>query len=51
MKAEEEEILTIMPIGASPLLSSKIVRGATLKVISGVPHGMCPAHRDLINAE
>jgi non-heme chloroperoxidase len=41
----------IVPIGASALLSSKIVRGATLKVISGAPHGMCSTHKDQINAE
>lgn len=41
----------IVPIGASALISSKIVKGATLKVISGAPHGMCSSHKDQINAE
>ena len=41
----------IVPIGTSALLSSKIVRGATLKVISGAPHGMCSTQKDQINAE
>ena len=41
----------IVPIGSSALLSSKIVKGATLKVISGAPHGMCSTHKDQINAE
>jgi non-heme chloroperoxidase len=41
----------IVPIGASALLSSKIVRGATLKIISGAPHGMCSTHKDQINTE
>jgi hypothetical protein len=41
----------IVPIGTSAFLSSKIVRRTTLKVISGVPHGMCSTHKDLINAE
>jgi non-heme chloroperoxidase len=41
----------IVPIGASAILSSKIVRDATLKVISGAPHGMCSTHKDRINAE
>jgi non-heme chloroperoxidase len=41
----------IVPIEASALLSSKIVRGATLKVISGAPHGMCCTHKDQINAK
>jgi non-heme chloroperoxidase len=41
----------IVPIGASALLSSKIVKGATLKVIPGAPHGMCSTLKDQINAE
>ena len=39
----------IVPIGASALLSSKIVKDATLKVYPGLPHGMCSTHKDLIN--
>jgi non-heme chloroperoxidase len=39
----------IVPIGASALLSSKIVKGATLKIYKGAPHGMCTTHKDLIN--
>jgi fermentation-respiration switch protein FrsA (DUF1100 family) len=31
----------IVPIGASGLISSKIVKGATLKIYSGAPHGLC----------
>lgn len=41
----------IVPIGASALLSSKIVKGAILKVLPGAPHGMCSTHKDQINAE
>jgi non-heme chloroperoxidase len=41
----------IVPIGASALLSSKIVKGATLKVIAGAPHGMCSTRKDQINEE
>jgi len=41
----------IVPIGASSLLSAKIVKGATLKVIPGAPHGMCSTLKDQINAE
>ncbi len=41
----------IVPIGASALLSSKIVRGATLKVYPGAPHGMCSTLKDQVNAE
>src|ERR1041384_528594 len=41
----------IVPIGASALLSSKIVKNATLKVYPGFPHGMCSTHKDVINAD
>ena len=41
----------IVPIGASALVSSKLVKGATLKVIPGAPHGMCSTLKDKVNAE
>jgi non-heme chloroperoxidase len=41
----------IVPIADSALLSSKLVKGATLKVISGAPHGMCSTLKDQVNAE
>lgn len=41
----------IVPIADSAYLSSKIVKTATLKVISGAPHGMCTTHADQVNAE
>jgi non-heme chloroperoxidase len=41
----------IVPIVASALLSSKIVKGAKLKVYPGFPHGMCQIHADIINAD
>src|SRR5208337_858430 len=41
----------IVPIGASALRSSKLVKGATLKVIAGAPHGMCSTLKNLVNAE
>src|SRR5271169_165677 len=41
----------IVPIVASAMLSSKLVKGATLKVIPGAPHGMCSILKDQINAE
>ncbi len=41
----------IVPIGASALLSSKLVKGATLKVYPGLPHGMCSTHKELINVD
>jgi non-heme chloroperoxidase len=41
----------IVPIGAAALLSSKIVKGATLKVYKGAPHGMCTTLKDQVNAD
>jgi non-heme chloroperoxidase len=41
----------IVPIGASAMLSSKLVKGSTLKVIKGAPHGMCSTLKDVINEE
>jgi non-heme chloroperoxidase len=41
----------IVPIGDSAMLSSKLIKGATLKVIPGAPHGMCSTLKDTINAE
>jgi non-heme chloroperoxidase len=41
----------IVPIGAAGLLSSKIVKGAVLKVYPGAPHGMCTTRKDQINAD
>src|SRR6476660_2873084 len=41
----------IVPIGASAMLSSKIVKGSTLKVYPGLPHGMCSTHKDQINTD
>ena len=41
----------IVPISAPALLSSKIVKGATLKVYSGAPHGMPSTLKDRVNEE
>lgn len=41
----------IVPIGASALLSSKLVKGSTLKVYPGFSHGMCSVNKDQINAD
>lgn len=41
----------IVPIGASALLSSKLVKGSTLKVYPGFPHGMATTHKDQINED
>ena len=41
----------IVPIGASALLSSKLVKGAKLKVYPGFPHGMLTVHADVLNPD
>ena len=41
----------IVPIGASAMLSSKLVTGARLKVYPGLSHGMCTINADQINAD
>jgi len=41
----------IVPIGAAALLSSKLVKGATLKVYPGAPHGMCTTLKDKVNED
>ncbi len=41
----------IVPIADSALLSSKIVKGATLKVYPGAPHGLTFTHREQFNAD
>jgi len=41
----------IVPIGASAMLSSKIVKGSILKVYPGAPHGMCSTLKDKVNAD
>jgi len=41
----------IVPIGASALLSSKIVKGATLKIFPGAPHGMPSTLKERVNEE
>jgi non-heme chloroperoxidase len=41
----------IVPIGAAALIASKIVKGATLKIYPGAPHGLMVTHRDQFNAD
>ena len=41
----------IVPIGAAALMSSKLVKNATLKVYPGFPHGMPTTNADQINAD
>jgi non-heme chloroperoxidase len=41
----------IVPIGASALLSSKLIKDAQVKVYKGAPHGMCSTRKDEVNAD
>ena len=41
----------IVPIGASALLSSKIVKGSKLLIVPGAPHGMPSTLKDRVNQE
>jgi non-heme chloroperoxidase len=39
----------IVPIADSAVLSSKIIKNATLRVYQGAPHGMCTTLKDRVN--
>jgi non-heme chloroperoxidase len=41
----------IVPLGASAMLSSKLIKDATLKIYKGAPHGMCTTHKHQVNAD
>ena len=41
----------IVPIGDSALLSSKIVKNATLKIYPGAPHGLTSTHKEQLNED
>jgi non-heme chloroperoxidase len=41
----------IVPIDDASRLSAKLVKGATLKVYPGQPHGMCSTYKDQINSD
>ena len=41
----------IVPIADSAMLSSKLVKGAKLKVYAGASHGMCTTQKDDVNAD
>ncbi len=41
----------IVPIGASAMLSAKLVKGAKLKVYLGAPHGLADTHKDQLNVD
>jgi len=41
----------IVPIAASAMISSKLIKNAQLKIYPGAPHGMCSTLKDRINAD
>jgi non-heme chloroperoxidase len=41
----------IVPIAAAAMQSSKLVKGAQLKVYPGAPHGMCTTLKDKVNED
>lgn len=41
----------IVPIGASAHKSAKLIKGATLKVYPGAPHGLADTHKDQLNKD
>ena len=41
----------IVPSNASAILSSKLIKDATLNIYPGAPHGMCSTHKNQINAD
>jgi non-heme chloroperoxidase len=41
----------IVPIGASALRSSKLVKNATLKIYAGAPHGLAVTHQERLNED
>jgi len=41
----------IVPIADSALLSSKLIKDATLKVYPGAPHGLFATHKDQLNSD
>ena len=41
----------IVPIGASAMLSSKMIKNARLEIYQGAPHGLCSTLKDKINGD
>src|SRR6202007_1035308 len=39
----------IVPVADSAMLSVKLIKNATLKLIPAAPHGMCTTHKEQIN--
>jgi non-heme chloroperoxidase len=41
----------VVPIEAAGIASAKLVKGSTLKVYPGAPHGLTDTHKDQLNAD
>ncbi len=41
----------IVPIGNAAMLTSKLIKGAELKVYPGAPHGLATTHKDQLNRD
>ncbi|HEY6510307.1 MAG TPA: alpha/beta hydrolase [Vicinamibacterales bacterium] len=41
----------IVPIDATARLSSELIKGSTLKIYAGAPHGLCSTHKEQVNAD
>jgi non-heme chloroperoxidase len=48
MQGDDDQIV---PFADSGLLQSKLVKGATLKVYKGAPHGLCTTLKDQVNED
>jgi len=40
-----------VPFSDSGLLQSQLIKGATLKVYKGAPHGLCTTEKENVNAD
>jgi non-heme chloroperoxidase len=41
----------IVPIDASARAAARLVKGSTLKVYPGAPHGLTDTHKDQLNSD
>ena len=48
MQGDDDQIV---PFADAGLLQSKLIKGATLKVYKGAPHGLCTTLKDEVNAD
>jgi non-heme chloroperoxidase len=48
IQGDDDQIVPFTDAGA---LQAKLVKGATLKVYKGAPHGLCTTHKDQVNEE